>query len=403
LETVKKVKAAIIGCGMISNIYIKNIKNQFHIIDLVACCDIDQAKAKEKAEMYDVSQTLSFDEVILSDEIELAINLTGPAMHYSVIKRLLLSGKNVFTEKMLSLDITQGKELVALAKKKNLYLGVAPDTFLGAGLQTARKIIDAGLIGEVTSCLAAGNRNQPISSELFGYIKHKGGGFPYDVGVYYVTALLSLLGPVKRISGFTTNLNPLRKGTLINKKTFGKEWTLESKNLMSGILQFDSGIFGTIHFDGESIMDEQPHIAIYGTEGILYLGSPNNFNGYVRLLRKGCGFESIDKAIEMPFTHGYQDVPVGGEPGPFDWGQQRGVGAAEMAWSMRKRRKNRACAELGLHAVELLCGMEISNGTNKTYEMTTSFEIPRALPSGFFAMEAKLPLFTMDSEIALTF
>jgi hypothetical protein len=105
----------------------------------------------------------------------------------------------------------------------------------------------------------------------------------------------------------------------------------------------------------------------------------------------------------MPFTHGYQDVPVGGEPGPFDWGQQRGVGAAEMAWSMRKRRKNRACAELGLHAVELLCGMEISNGTNKTYEMTTSFEIPRALPSGFFAMEAKLPLFTMDSEIALTF
>jgi predicted dehydrogenase len=403
LDTIRRVKTAVIGCGMISNIYIKNIKHQFSIIDLIACCDIDEAKAKEKAEMYSISQVLTLNEVARSKEIELVINLTAPFTHYDIIKKLLLSGKNVFTEKMLCLDINHGKELVALARENNLYLGVAPDTFLGAGLQTARKIIDSGLIGEITSCLAAINRNQPISSELFDYIKYKGGGFPFDIGTYYITALLSLLGPVKKIAGFTVNLNPLRKGTLINKGTFGKEWTFESKNLMTGILEFHSGVLGNIHFDGESIMDEQPHIAIYGTEGILYLGNPNNFNGYVKLLRKGCGFDSLEKAVEIPFTHGYSDVPVGGEPGPFDWGQQRGVGAAEMAWSMRKGRKNRASAELGLHTVELLCGMDISSDTNKTYEMTTSFELPRALPSGFLAMEAGLPLFTMDSEIALTF
>lgn len=401
MENLRPVKTAVVGCGMISNIYIKNLKNLFSIIDLVACCDINMDNARAQAEKYGVENVMTLEEVLKSDEIELAINLTGPAQHYEVVKQLLEAGKHVWTEKVLCLDIEEGKELVALAKEKNVYLGVAPDTFLGAGLQTARWAIDKGMIGDVTSVLAVVNRNQAIASEFFGFIRFAGGGFPYDVGVYYVTAMLALLGPVKRITGFSKNIFPVRESTLFYNGRYGQKWEFESRNLMAGALEFESGAVGSMLFAGESIQDEQPHFAIYGTEGILYLGNPGDFHGSVKLLRKGCGNGAVDKAIELPFTHGFKDTPVGGEPGPFDWGQQRGVGAAEMAWSIRKGRPHRASAEMGLHTLEVLAGMDISSDSGKIYEMTTTFEKPRALPSGYLAFEAQNPMFKMDSEVSL--
>jgi len=147
MDAYKKIKTALVGCGMISNIYIKNLKELFSVIDLVALCDMNSDAAQEKGAQYGIDRIMTIEDVYRSEDIELIVNLTGPSAHYEVIKGALMAGKNVFTEKLLCSDLEQGKELVRLADEKGLYLGVAPDTFLGAGLQTARRILDSCLIG----------------------------------------------------------------------------------------------------------------------------------------------------------------------------------------------------------------------------------------------------------------
>lgn len=392
----KPVKTAIVGCGMISNIYIKNFQHMFSIIDLAALCDMDEKAAKEKAEKYGVAKIMTMEEICQSREIELVVNLTGPAAHYSVIKQLLEHGKHVFTEKVLSIHFEEARELAALAEEKNVFLGVAPDTFLGAGLQTARKALDSGWIGNPTSCVAAINRNQPFNSEVFGYIKKEGGGFPCDVGVYYLTALLSLLGPVEKVTGFCSLEGKTHEGKLIYNGNYGQRWTMADANLMAGALLFQSGVLGSVHFNGESINDEQPHLVIYGTEGIMYLGNPNDFDGFVKIVQNG------GEVMEIPMTHGFCGSPIYGEPGAYDYGQHRGVGAAEMAWSMRMGRSCRASKEMGVHVVELLKGMEFSSRKGQTHQMQTTFEQPRPLPSNYLAKELG-GFIKGDSETALTY
>ena len=393
METsLNKLKTAIVGCGMISSIYIKNLKNLFSITDVVALCDYFPEKAQQQAQKYGIDRVMTLEEVLASAEIELVVNLTGPAQHYDVIKAALLAGKHVYTEKMLCTDLEKGKELIALADEKGLYLGVAPDTILGAGLQTARNLIDAGLIGRVTSCIASINRDHRYCTELFNFLRYPGGAFHYDVGVYFVQALLSLLGPVKKVSGFTTAVSDTYEAVNIRKGNYGKSWKLEGgNNVIAGSLFFENGALGSLHFNGENINDVIPLITIYGTKGILYLGDPGSFNGFVRLMLHDAG----GKEIEIPFTHGYKGTPLFGGEGWEDSYQHRGLGVAEMAWSIRKGRPNRCSKELGLHTMELLCGLDISSESDAAYHMTTTFTRPAPLPSGYFLTD------TEDSEISL--
>lgn len=389
----KKVKTAIVGCGMISYIYAKNLTNLFSIIDLVAVCDVIPEAAKKRQEQFNVPKIMTMDEICADTEIELVVNLTAPAVHYEVIKKLLEAGKNVYTEKVICFDVEQGKELVKLADEKGLYLGVAPDTFLGAGLQTARNILDCGLIGDVTSVVACINRNQPRNSEHFGYIRFEGGAFPYDVGVYYVQALNALFGPVKRIAGFAQNA-PTHQGEFIFRGNYGKEWDMVGTQLHTASLQFENGVLGSIHFNGISIGNEEPHIAIYGSKGILYLGDANRFDTEVSLKIQG------SDPVKFPFTHGFPGYPLYGEADPlWDWGGHRGIGPAELAWSMRLGRKPRAGKELGLHTLEVLVGIDKASAENKVYEMTTTFEKPAMLPSGYFCTCGGM---RTDAEMAFT-
>ncbi|MBQ6232236.1 MAG: Gfo/Idh/MocA family oxidoreductase [Clostridia bacterium] len=371
----EKIRTAVVGCGMISYIYIKNFRHLFSVIDLVGICDNNAQNAREKSELFNVP-VMTMDEIKADPEIRLVVNLTGPAAHYPVIRELLEAGKNVFTEKMLCADFEQGKELVALAKEKGLYLGVAPDTFLGAGLQTARLLIDRGMIGEVTSARAAVNRSQALNSEIFRFIRNPGGGFAYDVGVYYVTALLSLLGPVRKVTGFVSESRE-HEARILRAGDFGKTWKTADSNLYAGSLLFESGAAATLHLDGESIDEEQSSLVIYGTEGILKLGDPNSFNGSVRLIRNNAP-ETV-----MPFTHGFTGTPLYGPETPADYGQHRGVGAAVMAWAMIENRPHRASADLGLHTMEILHGLDISSKEEKVYHMTTTFTQPIPLPTGY--------------------
>ena len=371
----ERIKTAIVGCGMISYIYIKNFQDLFSVIDLVGICDNFAQNAEEKSRLFHVP-VMTMEEIEADPEIRLVVNLTGPQAHYPVIKELLEAGKNVYTEKTLCVDFEQGRELAALAKEKGLYLGVAPDTFLGAGLQTARLLIERGMIGRVTSARAAINRSQALNSELFRFIRNPGGGFAYDIGVYYVTALLSLLGPVKKVTGFVSEARE-HEARILRAGDFGNTWKTADNNLYAGSMLFENGTVATLHLDGESIDEEQPSLVIYGTEGILNLSDPNSFHGEVRL--------QLNNSPEtlMPFTHGFTGMKLYGPETPADYGQHRGTGAAEMAWAMIGKRPHRASAELGLHTLEILHGLDVSAAEERVYRMITTFRQPDPLPCGF--------------------
>ncbi len=378
METLKKVRTAVIGCGMISHIYIRNLKRMFAIIDLVAVCDRSPENAKRQAEAYGVPRVMTMEEIAADESIELVVNLTPAFAHYDVIRSMLLAGKHVWTEKMMTTTLEQGRELLRIADEKGLCLGVAPDTVLGAGVQTAKNIIDSGLIGDVTSCVVSINRNQSLNSEIFRFLRGEGGALPFDVGIYHIAAMTALLGPVTEVQAFGAPA-PVHEAQLFSANPVGESWQVPGNNLLVGGLKFQSGALAMVHFNGNTIGEEKNGFTVYGTRGILSLGDPNTFGGYVRMT-----LPEADE-VELPKTHGYDGTPPTDKPDGIDLGYgHRGIGVAEMAWSIRKGRPNRCSKEFGFHAMEILLGMDESAGTGKIYKMTSTFSM-RPLPAGYYS------------------
>lgn len=357
----ERIKTAIVGCGSISNIYMESFTNgKFSVIDLVACSDLDVARMEAAAKKFGI-RAMTLDEILTDASIELVVNLTTPAAHYPITKQALLAGKHVFSEKMIAAELEQGRELVALASEKGLYLGVAPDTFLGASVQTAKYIVEHGLIGTPVSCRASISRNYGIYGEFLPHLYKKGAGIGFDMGGYYLTALAAILGPVKSVSAFTRVNRPNRVNTRIGAAMFGESYSLEVPNVITAALQYDSGVLGTLHMNSDCILDEKTNLEIYGTEGILTMGDPNQFGAPVYLQK------TLSEPIQFPFTHGYAE-------------NSRGLGAAEMAWSIRANRNHRASKEMAYHVFETMHGIMSSSGSGAMYNMTSTFEMPKALP-----------------------
>ena len=372
------VKTAVIGCGSISGVYIRSLSQLFSIIDLTALCNRTRSKAEEKAAQYGVGRVMTLDEIAADPEIELAVNLTPPETHYEVIRQMLEAGKHVFTEKILTANLEQSRELTELAETRGLLLGAAPDTVLGAGVQTARKALDAGLIGRVTSCQVCINRNQSLNAEIFQMLRGSGGSLPYDVGVYYVGALLALLGPVEAVRAFGAP-SPLHEPELLWAAGDGEGFRIPGSGLISASLRFESGVLASVLFDGSTVNAQQHVFTIFGSEGILKLGDPNTFNGPVTLVRPESG------ACVLPFTHGYDGQSLPEADGFGGEGGHRGVGAAELAWALRRGRRSARCGGMyGLHCQEVLFGMEEAARTGGTYEPRSRF-VMEPLPSGFYS------------------
>ena len=364
---VNKVKAAVVGCGMISGIYLKNLSGKtglFNSIEVVACCDLDAAAAERRAAEFGL-KVMTLEEICASDEIEMVINLTTPAAHYGIIKKALLAGKHVYTEKVMCVELDEARELVRLADEKGVYLGASPDTFLGSSVQNARQIVESGLIGEVTSCHASVNRDYSLMPELIPYVVNRAGGIGFDVGIYYVTALLNIMGPATRVSGIMRTRNPERAHFMTKRDNFGDPYLMKSENLAVGVMDFASGAVGTLHFNSECIMNEQAHLILYGTQGIVFMGNPDHFGDEVKLLRKG-----QTEPVVIPANFGYSE-------------NSRGIGAAEMAWAIRRGRKHRASKEMALHALEILFGVEISGREGRFYEIQSTFEKTPPLKPGY--------------------
>lgn len=361
---IKPVRVAVIGCGQISGVYFENITKQFSILELAACCDLNEELARQTAQRYGVP-AMSLEEIIADQSIEIAINLTTPAAHYSVIRQLLEGGKHVYTEKVLCVKLEEAKELIRLADEKGLLLCAAPDTFLGAAVQTARFAVESGLIGNVTSCVATLQRDAGLLAEKFPYTANAGGGIGIDVGIYYATALLSILGPAKTVCGMSDTYAPQRRHFFTSRGRFDEPYTITAETLLAATVRFQSGAVGSLHFNSGSIRCEKPNVILYGTQGILYLPDPNFFGGEVKILAKG-----QSEPYVLPHTHAYD-------------GDDRGLGVADMAWALKKGRTPRANKEMAYHALEMLTGAIISGESGSFYQMKSTFEKQPPIPRGY--------------------
>ena len=352
------VKIGVVGCGNISNVYLESGK-KFDVLDIVAVADLDLERARAKAEEHGIARALSVAELLADPEIEIVLNLTIPKAHYDVCKAALDAGKHAYVEKPLSLTRDQGRDLLRIAKEKNLRVGGAPDTFLGAALQTCRKLIDDGAIGRpvaATAFMMAGGVEKWHPNPEFFY--KPGGGPMLDMGPYYLTALISLLGPIRRVTGSAQMSFPERMIT--SQPLSGQSILVETPTHIAGVLDFQSGAVGTIITSFDVWAHNLPPIEIHGSEGSLSVPDPNYFGGVVKLYREG-------KWEEVPLTHGYEE-------------NSRGIGLADMAYAIQENRPQRASGELAFHVLDAMYGFLDSSEQGRHYLMESAGVRPDALP-----------------------
>lgn len=334
------MKVGVVGCGSISDIYLKNMIEVFDNLEVVACCASHLENALKKGAQYGI-RGCTYEEILADPEIEMVVVLTPAPTHYGLIKQALEAGKHVYSEKTITIDLEQAKELAALADEKGLYLGAAPDTFLGAAWQKARQIIDEGKLGDITSFQICGNRNLDWLTSYFKFLRMPGGGICFDYGVYYLTALVSLLGPVAETAAVVENRKPIRVEQNPDSPDFGKEFRYDNEGQVTAILRMESGVTGTFTLNGESLLMDMAAFTIYGTEGVLKLTDPNGFGGDISLVTFG-DWQLREQKVE-------NDLPYGEN--------SRGLGPSEMAAAIREGRPNRASKELAVHVLDTICAM----------------------------------------------
>lgn len=356
-----KTRIGIIGCGNISSIYLKNIA-RFEGIEVTAVADLVATQAAGQAEKFSIPSVLTVDELLASDQVDIVLNLTIPSAHAEIAMKALNAGKSVYNEKPLALDRKSALEMIELAKAKGLRIGCAPDTFLGAGLQTCRSLIDSGIIGKPVAAVAfmlGGGPEAWHPNPFFFY--QTGGGPMFDMGPYYLTALTTLLGPVRRVTGsaqITSKQRPIG-----SEPHRGKFIDVEIPTHIAGVLDFVSGPVATIitSFDVPA-GHHLPNMEIYGTEGSLRVPDPNNFEGPVLLKKHG---EENWQEVTLPFAYGENS---------------RGLGLADMAAAIRSGRAHRANDQVAFHVLDLMHAIHDSSATGAHIEIKTEMTRPEPLP-----------------------
>jgi len=362
------LRIGVVGVGNISGIYFKNL-GKFRSTEVVACADIDLDRAKAAAEANGIPHALTTDELIAHPDVELVLNLTIPKAHGEVALRAVQAGKHVYNEKPLSIDRSQAKELVETAKAKGLLVGCAPDTFMGAGIQTARAAIDRGLIGQPIAAQAFmmgfGPEGWHPSPEFF----YKPGGGPMlDMGPYYITALVNLIGGVRRVTGSTRASFPTR--TVGSGPLKGQEIVVETPTHLTGIMDFDGGAVGEIctSFDIRHTKGLQP-ITVYGTEGTLLVPDPNNFTGEVKVR----GTSDEDWHV-VPIEHGFGE-------------NSRGVGVLDMAYAARYGTPHRPSGDLAYHVLDVMLSFEDASKLGRHIVLDSTVNRPAAMETDKYADE----------------
>ena len=359
------MRIGVIGCGNISGIYFKNLCSVFSNVTVAACADLDQSRAQARAAEYPGVRVCSVDALLADDTIPLIVNLTTPKGHYPVAMQAVAAGRHVYGEKPLTLTRAEGRGLLDAAARAGVRVGNAPDTFMGAGIQTCRRIIDDGVIGEPVAAqafmLCHGHESWHPDPEFY---YQAGGGPLFDMGPYYLTALVALLGPVSRVTG-SARIS-FSERIITSEKKRGQRVRVEVPTHIAGVMDFASGAVGTLTTSFDVWSSEAPHIEIFGSEGSLSVPDPNGFGGPVRLRLKG------DKEWrEVPHSAGFS-------------ANGRGLGPSDMAEAIRTSRPHRASGELAYHVLDLMQAFHDASAAGRHVMLESTCERPAPMPPGVF-------------------
>ena len=362
-HTPKDIVVGVIGCGNISSRYLAHLTERFTKgLKTVAVADLDMSRAEAAAETHGL-KAMSVKDLLADPSIDIVVNLTIPGAHAEVAMDVVNAGKSVYNEKPLTLTREQAGDLLAAAEKTGVLVGGAPDTFLGAGIQTCRKLIDDGWIGKPVAATAFFLSHGPEAwhpNPVFYYAV--GGGPMFDMGPYYLTAVVALLGGVKRVTGSTQTSFPTRIAN--SQHHHGLVINVETPTHVVGVLDFASGAVGTIITSFDIWHHSLPRIEIYGTEGTMSVPDPNTFGGPVKVRRAG-----VDTWSEVPLTHGYAI-------------KSRGLGVADMARALQTRRAARAGGRLCYHVLDIMHAIHDASLNSRHVDLTSTVDRPAALPMG---------------------
>ncbi len=365
----KELGVGIIGCGNISTTYF-SLAPLFKGLKVLACADINMEAARARAEEYKVkAQTI--DELLANDELDVIVNLTIPDAHFPVSKRILEAGKHVYSEKPLVLTLEQGEELRRIAKEKGLAVGCAPDTFLGGAHQLARKFIDDGSIGRITSgacyVMSPGMEMWHPNPDFFFL---PGGGPILDLGPYYIANLINLIGPVKRVGAMTSMASPTR--TITSQPRNGETIPVKTPTTIQALLEFVSGARITLTASWDVWSHRHANMELYGTEGSLYVPDPNFFGGTVEASGRDKDIKPLENWAH-PFGIANQESPSGPRA------NYRTAGLADMAASLIDGRDARCSLDRTLHGVDVMTSILKSGEEGRFIDLTTTCTQPAAL------------------------
>ncbi len=360
------MRLGVIGCGTISQVYLRNLAASPEV-EIAACADVVPERAAARAAEFGVARACSPAALLADSEIDLVVNLTVPSAHFEINLAALQAGKHVWSEKPLAVDREHGAALVREAAERGLLLGCAPDTVLGAGLQTCRRVLDEGLIGEPLAASAFFFNQGPERWHADpAFLYQPGAGPLWDVGIYHLTALVNLLGPVHRVTALGRKLFAER---VIGSGTrAGESFTVGTDTYVSCVLEFSSGVLANLVASFGVWGADLPTLQLYGSGGVLNAPDPNTFGGPLRANLHG---------DEL----GWRGLDLDGDDGEANR-NRRGIGVIDLVRSVADGRPPRASGELALHVVDVLQSVAESTTGGRHVEVASTCRRPTPLPKG---------------------
>lgn len=359
------LRIGVVGCGNISGIYFDNLAS-YPETEVVAVADLDQDRARSIASQRGIAKALTTEALLADPDVDLVLNLTVPKAHGSVNLAAVEAGKHVYTEKPFALTTREGRAVLEAARRSGVFVGSAPDTFLGAAHQACVESIDAGLIGEPVAVnafmLCHGHESWHPSPEFYYEV---GGGPMFDMGPYYLTAIVAMLGPIRKVQSMTRVTFPER--TITSEPKRGKTITVDTPTHLAALMEFENGAIGQITTSFDIWHHTMPHIEIYGTEGSLRVPDPNGFGGEV-------------------FVRGARDSEWQPVPIRAAYSQNsRGLGVRDMAYALRDGRAVRASGELAYHVLDAMEAVVHSGERGERIALESWVERPARLAGEPFA------------------
>lgn len=365
-----KLGVGIIGCGNISAAYLR-LGPLFKALEIRAVADLNMEAAKARATEFGV-RAESVEDLLAARDIDVVVNLTIPDAHFAVTKSILEAGKHAYSEKPLVLTLAEGEQLRGLADGKGLRIGSAPDTFLGGSHQLARAKIDEGLIGDVVAgtchVMSHGMEHWHPNPDFFFL---PGAGPVLDIGPYYVTNLIQLIGPVKRVAALATSATPTRTISTDGQRK-GEEIPVKTPTNIHALLDFENGATITLSASWDVWAHRHANMELYGKDGSLFVPDPNFFGGAV----EHAGHDGKIAPLaqwDHPFGVANQEHPQGARA------NYRTAGLADMAQAIVEDRPHRCSLELAIHAVDVMTSILKSGETGAFVELTTTCERPSSL------------------------